>query len=65
MEILKETEKTVIDIEMDMSDDEKKILVEYFDRTIAEKEEESLKINWSIVDILKKQISQGSESHEQ
>lgn len=56
MKILSETEKKVVDMEFDMTDEEMALLVNYAMNNIGKEEMDKLLINWALLDILKKQF---------
>lgn len=56
MKFLSESEEVMCNFEVDMNDEEAKFFIEYFDEHCTEEQKHNLKINWSIIDILTKQI---------
>ena len=57
MEILSEKEQTFVNMELDLTPEETKNLIEYADANISVKTLNDLKIEWAFVNILESQIN--------
>ena len=56
MLVLSDKEETIHKMEMELDDDERRLLSNYATDTISEDEYEELMIEWAIIDILKKEV---------
>lgn len=58
MELGEEKERVVYDFEVDMTDEEKRILLEYAMDNIPIDVMDNLLLNWAMIDILEKKINE-------
>ena len=56
MEILNENQTDFVDMEVEMSNDEFNKLVKYFDNNCSQSDQNNIKINWAVNEILRKMI---------
>ena len=58
MKILSEKEVKFVNMELDMTDEEEKTLLQYADENMPENELKRLTVEWAFIDLLKKSLKE-------
>ena len=60
MKIINEKKETIYKMDLEMSKEEEKLLLEHYKKNCPKKDKKNLKMEWSIIDLLKKFIAENN-----
>ena len=58
MKVLREKRETVYKMDMEMSKEEQRMLIDHYKKNCPKKDKKNLKMEWSVIDLLKNYIKE-------